>query len=191
MDNLTAEKIKGNEDQELATADVESPRPAPERKWYIGAMNDAYHVIDQPPQPGPIDYFCSMDHVDVIVSCGTDRRLAELLVAEHNARLPLDCAMCNAPNSFVISPLDPAVGYCFKEQQAWRVNLPFCDFCGKCVPVRYCDLCKVYYCNEGEDDDRFCAIEHENKHENTEASERRIDEWLVDPLGGGGGTNKC
>lgn len=33
----------------------------------------------------------------------------------------LDCAMCNAPNAFVISPLDPAVGYCFKEQTAWRI----------------------------------------------------------------------
>lgn len=158
----------------LPVLTAESPRPAPERKWYVGAMNDAYHVIDQRPQPGPIDYFCSMDHkdVDVIISCGTDKRLAELLVAEHNARLPLDCAMCNAPNSFVISPLDPAVGYCFKEQQAWRIGTAFCDFCGKQVETRYCETCKLHYCNEGEDDDRFCAIEHENKHENAEASER-------------------
>ena len=39
---------------------------------------------------------------------------------------PLDCAMCGASNSFVISPLDPAVGYCFKEQQAWRVTSLTC-----------------------------------------------------------------
>ena len=40
----------------------------------------------------------------------------------------LDCAMCDASDSFVISPIDPSIGYCFAEQTAWRVsdkrNLP-------------------------------------------------------------------
>src|SRR5574338_614304 len=60
-----------------------------DRQWYVGAMNDAYCVIDKPPQPGPIDYFCTMDHkdVDVIMQCGTNKQLADLLVAEHNGRL--------------------------------------------------------------------------------------------------------
>ena len=36
----------------------------------------------------------------------------------------LDCAMCDAPDSFVISPVDPSAGYCFAEQTAWRIWLP-------------------------------------------------------------------
>lgn len=35
----------------------------------------------------------------------------------------LDCAMCDAPDSFVISPLDPSVGYCFAEERAWRTSV--------------------------------------------------------------------
>ncbi len=34
----------------------------------------------------------------------------------------LECAMCGAQNAFVISPLDPSVGYCFKEEQVWRIS---------------------------------------------------------------------
>ena len=58
--------------------------------WYVGAMNDGYFVIDQKPQPAPVDYVCEMDHdVNVIAACGAREDIANLLVAEHNAKLAL------------------------------------------------------------------------------------------------------
>jgi hypothetical protein len=57
-------------------------------KWYVGTMNDGYFVVDQKPQPAPVDHACDIDHgVNVIAACGSRKDLADLLVAEHNARL--------------------------------------------------------------------------------------------------------
>lgn len=74
--------------------------------------------------------------------------LTDSAAATENGEL-LDCAMCNAPKSFVISPLDSAVGYCFKEQKAWRVTSTTCatkgclrpkatfgDYCMSCLEDR-------------------------------------------------------
>lgn len=109
-----------------------------DKQWYIGTMNDGYFVIDKPPQPGPVDYACNLDHgVNVIAVCDNIER-AERIVANHNVNIAstelLDCAMCDAPKCFVISPLDPAVGYCFKEQKAWRVNSLTCATAGCLQP---------------------------------------------------------
>lgn len=46
-----------------------------------------------------------------------------------------------------------------------------CHLCDKIVPTRYCELCELRYCNEGEDDDRWCAIEHDTQHEDRLAGE--------------------
>ena len=60
------------------------------RRWYVGTMNDGYFVIDQKPQPAPVDYVCTMDHdVNVIAACGAREDIANLLVAEHNAKIAL------------------------------------------------------------------------------------------------------
>jgi hypothetical protein len=54
-------------------------------KWYIGTMNDGLFIIDQPPQPAPVDYACGMNHdVNVIAAMGNDRVRAEAIVAAHN-----------------------------------------------------------------------------------------------------------
>lgn len=54
----------------------------------------------------------------------------------------LECAMCGATNAFVISPLDPAVGYCFKEQQAWRITSTTCATKGCLQPkATFGDYC--------------------------------------------------
>lgn len=54
-------------------------------KWYLGAMNDGLFIIDEPPQPAPIDYFCDADHsVNVIVAMGNDRARAEAIIEAHN-----------------------------------------------------------------------------------------------------------
>lgn len=45
-----------------------------------------------------------------------------------------------------------------------------CDVCQKTVPTRYCVLCDMNYCNEGADDDRWCAIKHQNTHEDKETA---------------------
>lgn len=144
-------------------------------KWYVGVMNDAYFVIDKLPQPGPIDYACSADHrATVIVACGTDQRLAERLAREHNAGSLLECPMCSAPQSFSIDIDDLALGYCIAEQKAWRIKLgeAVCHLCLKVVPTRYCGLCDLRYCNEGDDDNRFCAIQHDNSHEDMLANHK-------------------
>lgn len=74
-------------DPARADAAVE-PERAVGKRWYVGTMNDGYFVIDQKPQPAPVDYVCDMDHdVNVIAACGSKKELAELLVAEHNARI--------------------------------------------------------------------------------------------------------
>lgn len=160
---------------------------AANKLWYVGAMNDAYFVIDQKPRPAPKDYDFGNHNTTVIAALGTNRKAADLIVAEHNERVSLlessalDCAMCDASNSFVVSPLDGAVGYCFKEQRESRIRLgpAVCHICQKVVPTRYCEICDLRYCNEGEDDDRFCAIEHQNRHEDRLSSvdevQRRMD----------------
>lgn len=57
-------------------------------KWYLGAMNDGLFIIDAPPQPAPVDYFCDVDHdVNVIVAMGTDRTKAEAIIEAHNAAI--------------------------------------------------------------------------------------------------------
>lgn len=54
-------------------------------RWYLGAMNDGLFIIDQPPQPGPVDYVCTFDHdVNVIAAMGTDRAKAEAIIFAHN-----------------------------------------------------------------------------------------------------------
>lgn len=46
-------------------------------------------------------------------------------IGKEPVKLPLpmylECAMCGAPDSFVISPFDPAVGYCFKEREEFCI----------------------------------------------------------------------
>jgi len=56
--------------------------------WHVGAMNDAYFVIDQPPRPST-DYITEQPDVNVIAATGTNRVAAELLVHEHNEKLSL------------------------------------------------------------------------------------------------------
>lgn len=54
-------------------------------KWYIGTMNDGLFIIDQPPQPAPVDYACAIDHdVNVIAAMGNDKVRAEAIVEAHN-----------------------------------------------------------------------------------------------------------
>lgn len=78
-----------------------------------------------------------------------DRLLQVLETRAEREMAGLECAMCGAPNSFVISPLDPAVGYCFKEQKAWRITSLICatkgclrpkaafgDHCMRCLEDR-------------------------------------------------------
>jgi hypothetical protein len=61
----------------------------------------------------------------------------------------LDCPMCNAPKSFMIDLVDPAVGYCAEEDKRWRVTstkcatekcfkpkAPFGDHCMACLENR-------------------------------------------------------
>jgi len=63
-------------------------------KWYIGTMNDGLFIIDQPPQPAPIDYACGIDHdVNVIAAMGNDRIRTEAIVAAHNETIGR-CAKC-------------------------------------------------------------------------------------------------
>jgi hypothetical protein len=83
-------QVTGNEEQNPSDGQSLSPRPAPDALWYLGVMSDGCFVIDQPPQPGPVDHVCTMDHgVNVIVACGSNGEAARLLVAEHNARVAL------------------------------------------------------------------------------------------------------
>lgn len=63
---------------------------------------------------------------------------------------PHNCPMCGASNSFIINPLDGAVGYCTKEQKAWRIHTKsicaakgcirptatFGDYCMPCLEDR-------------------------------------------------------
>lgn len=57
-------------------------------RWYLGAMNDGLFIIDEPPQPAPVDYFCDADHdTEVIVAMGTDRTKAEMIITAHNAAI--------------------------------------------------------------------------------------------------------
>lgn len=54
-------------------------------KWYLGSMNDGLFIIDQPPQPGPVDHFCDADHgVSVVAAMGNDRIKAEAIIDAHN-----------------------------------------------------------------------------------------------------------
>jgi len=53
--------------------------------WYIGTMNDGLFIIDQPPQPAPVDYTCGMNHdLNVIAAMGNDKARTEAIVAAHN-----------------------------------------------------------------------------------------------------------
>lgn len=124
-----------NQNRGLPSVEKETRSDLKADRWYVSTMNDGYFVIDQKPQPAPVDYACDVDHgVKMIAACGSNKEIAELLVAEHNARIAdvafLDCVMCDAPKSFVISPLDPAVGYCFKERRAWCVTSLTCATTG-------------------------------------------------------------
>lgn len=57
-------------------------------KWHLGAMNDGLFIIDQPPQPAPVDYFCDVDHdVNVIAAMGTDRTKAKAIIEAHNTAI--------------------------------------------------------------------------------------------------------
>lgn len=55
-----------------------------QKKWYVGAMNDALFVIDAPPRPSTDD-ITEQPNVNVIAACGTDFEGAYRMVAEHNA----------------------------------------------------------------------------------------------------------
>ena len=55
----------------------------------------------------------------------TDRiaaALTEAAGAQGDLDTYLECAMCDAPKSFVISPRDPSEGYCFAENQLWKLR---------------------------------------------------------------------
>lgn len=108
--------------------------------WYLATMNDGLAIIDVQPAPAPVDYvnpnrrapslIIPLRHNDRVT-----QEVAEQIVAEHNAAIGrvcglLDCAMCGAQKAFVINPLDGAVGYCMKEQKAWRVTDNKCATAG-------------------------------------------------------------
>lgn len=75
----------------LPDCDLSSVSPAtPEataRRWYVGAMNDTCFVIDQPPQPGPVDFVCELDHNVTVIAGPLTRNEAERIVNPHNAAL--------------------------------------------------------------------------------------------------------
>ncbi len=127
--------------------------------WYLGAMNDGLAIIDVPPSPAPVDHVNPNKQAPslIIPLRNNDRitqEVAEQIVREHNASIKricelLDCPICGAHKSFMINPLNSAVGYCMEEHQAWRITSKTCetpgclnqraafgDYCMKCLEVK-------------------------------------------------------
>lgn len=60
-------------------------------KWYVGVMNDAIFIADEPPSPAPLDYVREGEDANIIAAMGAatveTTQLAEKIVAAHNASL--------------------------------------------------------------------------------------------------------
>lgn len=99
-------------------------------------MNDGLAIINVKPAPAPVDHVNPNRPAPTLIiplrnNDRVTQEVAEQVVAEHNAAIGrlcdlLDCPMCGAARAFMINPLDGAVGYCMKEQKAWRVTSLTC-----------------------------------------------------------------
>ncbi len=73
-------------------------------------------------EPATVESLAPRMLVDAFPDDVTATMRGDEVVAIEHLPMYLECAMCGEPGSFVIHPFDPAVGYCFKEQQAWRIT---------------------------------------------------------------------